>query len=96
MSRIEWNQDGIPAILRDPSMRDELLNAAEPRIELARAAAPKRTGLGAASIHAEAVLDGQEWEADVSWTQEHYYMKFQEEGWRYRGPHPFLAPAFEF
>lgn len=72
-----------------------MLESVRPRVRLAQALAPKRTGQGAASIHPEAVLDGDEWEIKVSWTQDHYYMRFHEEGDRYMPPHPFLVPAFE-
>lgn len=71
-----------------------LQEIAEPDVEFAQQLAPKRTGAGARSIHVEAVLDGDMWEARASWDQEHYYMRFHEMGTRKMGAHPFLRPAF--
>jgi hypothetical protein len=95
-SEIIIDQSQVAALLRDPGLRDAMVDAARERIVIAQARAPKLTGLGAASIHPEAILDGAEWIVKVSWTQERYYMVFHEEGDRYMRPHPFLAPAFEF
>jgi HK97 gp10 family phage protein len=82
-------------IMNSPALRDAMVEASRPRILAAQIAAPKRTGLGAASIHPEAILDGQQWIVEVSWSQERYYMKFHEQGTRYMPPRPFLAPAFQ-
>lgn len=88
------DQAAIESLMRDPGLRDAMIDAARPHIRLAQALAPKRTGRGAASIHAEAVLDGDRWEIDVGWSQERYYMRFHEQGTRYMPPRPFLVPAF--
>jgi HK97 gp10 family phage protein len=96
MAQVEvvFNYEEIQGMLHDPTFRDELLALVEPNIRAAQAAAPKRTGAGAASIHAEAILDGGEWVVDVSWTRERYYMYFHERGTRYMHARPFLVPAF--
>jgi HK97 gp10 family phage protein len=91
----QFNQSGFQELMRSPEMRQVLLDAVAPHIALAQQLAPKRTGLGAASIHSEPVLTDTGWEDDVSWTRERYYMYFQEKGTRYMRPHSFLVPAFE-
>lgn len=85
----------IEDLARDPDIRAGLLAAAAPIVRGAAAAAPKQTGAGAASIRAEAVLDGPEWTARVSWDREHYYMFFQERGTVNLPARPFLVPTVE-
>jgi HK97 gp10 family phage protein len=63
--------------------------------ERAAELAPKRTGAGAASIHAEAGRDEDGVYADVSWTPERFYMYFQEIGTERVTAQPFLRPALE-
>jgi HK97 gp10 family phage protein len=75
-------------------MRNALLDATRPRLMRAKASAPRETGGGAASIHAEAVLDRGSWEVRASWDREHYYMHMHEGGTKYMPPRPFLVPAF--
>ena len=84
----------LRGILNDQSMRLVLLEEADPVVARAQRDAPKRTGRGAASIRAEAVLDGREWVVYVSWSQDRYYMYFQERGTS-RGieARPFLVPS---
>ena len=89
------DEAGIRSLAKDPAMGPLLLEASAPDLANARGWAPKRTGAGAASIHAEAVLDGPEWTARASWDQLHRYMKFHELGTRYMPAEPFLVPAFE-
>ena len=93
--RVVLDEAAIRALARDPAMGPLLLEAAAPDLARARGQAPKATGAGAASIHAESVLDGQEWTAHASWDQLHRYMKFHELGTRYMPARPFLVPAFE-
>jgi HK97 gp10 family phage protein len=93
--RVVLDEAAIRGLAKDPSMGPLLLEAAMPELARARAQAPKHTGAGAASIHAEAVLDGPEWTARASWDQLHFYMRFHELGTRYLPARPFLVPAFE-
>lgn len=79
----------------EPEIRDLVLEAATPVVSGAQGRAPKRTGAGAATIHAEAVLDGPEWTAHVSWSRERYYLGFHELGTRSLPARPFLVPALE-
>lgn len=68
-----------------------LLAEADPVITAAQAAAPKRTGEGAESIHGEIDREGGELAIRVSWDRAHYYMVFHEVGTRYLPARPFLA-----
>lgn len=93
--RVVVHDTEIAALLLSAALRDELLHDAEPVVDVARAGAPKQTGRGAASIHAEAILDGPEWTARIGWTRQRFYMRFHERGTRSLPPHPFLVPALE-
>lgn len=73
-------EQGYRELLSSDDLRDYLLEVAEPVVRRAQAAAPKRTGQGAASIRSEPVLDGFVWTARVSWTRQHYYMYFHDQG----------------
>lgn len=78
--RTEVNQVEIRAIGRSGGARRTVLDAARPIVARARALAPKRTGAGAASIHAEPVLQRGQWEAHISWDRRHGYMRFPDAG----------------
>jgi HK97 gp10 family phage protein len=80
--------------LASPEVGNMLVDAAQPGVSFARAAAPRRTGAGADSIRAEPVLDDGEQTARVSWDRLYYYMRFQEQGTQKMPAHPFLGPAF--
>lgn len=62
---------------------------------LARENAPKRSGEGAASIHAEVDEDSTSVYADVSWDKDHFYMGFKETGTEHEPAQPFLRPALD-
>lgn len=93
--RVVLNDAAIAALADNPEVRDLLLKAAEPAVRRAQATAPHRTGLGAASIHAEAVLDGPGWTVRVGWERDRYYMFFHERGTKHLDARPFLVPGFE-
>jgi HK97 gp10 family phage protein len=93
--RIVLHQQAIDDLARDPDMRVGLLQASEPVVHQARGDAPKFTGRGAFSIHAEAVLDGPEWTVRIGWDEERFYMYFHEVGTRKLPARPFLVPALE-
>lgn len=93
--RIEINQRAIDALAREAEVRAALLDVAEPRVRRARLRAPRQTGAGAASIRAEAVLDGPMWEVRAGWDRAHYYMYFHEHGTEKLPARPFLLPAFD-
>lgn len=93
--RVDINQRELDALLRSPDARELLLEVSRPHVGEAQAAAPRRTGAGAESIHAEAVLEDGKWEALVSWDRRHFYMYFHEVGTRQLSARPFLVPSFE-
>jgi len=91
--RIILHSTAIDSIGRTEEMRSMLLDVSKLGIGRAKSAAPKRTGAGAASIHTDAVL-ADTWEANTSWDQLHYYMRFHEFGTSRMPARPFLRPAF--
>jgi hypothetical protein len=93
--RVELNQPGFRELVREPWLRQYLLEVAEGPVRLARQDAPKDTGRGAAGIHAEAVETPEGWEVDSSWERDEYYMRFQQRGTRYLPANPFMTRAWE-
>lgn len=57
--------------------------------------APKASGEGAASIHAEIGVDAEGAYADVSWDRDHFYMGFHELGTERQPANPFLRPGLD-
>lgn len=94
-TRVVLHQHEIDAMLHDPWVEDMLLGYGAQVAGDARAKAPKRTGAGAASIHAESVLDGPEITAHISWDRDHFYMSFQDLGTQTLPPLHFLEDALE-
>jgi hypothetical protein len=80
---------------REESVKRHLLNTAESPNREARATAPYRTGAGAASIRADALIQAAGWEVRSTWDRDHYYMYFQHEGWEHYQGRPFLVSAWE-
>jgi HK97 gp10 family phage protein len=79
--RVEVNHVEIRQIGRSGGAKRAVLDAARPVVRRAQAAAPKRTGAGAASIKAEPVLKRGQWEAHVSWDRRRaWYLRFHEFG----------------
>lgn len=89
MTRVDLNLAAIAGLGK--VVEPDMLRVGEQVAERAQELAPKRTGAGAASIHAE-VVDG---EVRVSWDPEHFYMLFQEVGTSEMSPRPFLRPALD-
>lgn len=85
----------VDRLLRDPEIADLLMNSSLPIVARARLGAPKRTGRGAASIHAESVLDGPEITVHVSWSRDAFYMYFQDQGTSRLPALHFLEDALE-
>lgn len=56
-------------------------------------AAPKDTGKGAASIHAELIIDKAEWR--VGWDPQHFYLGFHELGTVDMPARPFVRPVVD-
>jgi hypothetical protein len=74
---VELHEAEIAAVTHQAWFEQGLRAEVEPRVERARARAPRRTGAGARSIHAEFVQGAEGWEAHVSWDKEHEYMHYQ-------------------
>lgn len=94
MADAETHTEMNPAGLAELGLAVEagLMELAQPVVRGAQAMAPKRTGLGAASIHAEF---GEQSSVDISWSRERYYMKFHELGSVHLPARPFLVPALD-
>jgi hypothetical protein len=88
--RVVPDRKAIKALAEIPAIRVAILDAANGLVPGARARAPKDTGAGAASIHAETVFNSGEWTARVSWDREHYYMGFHQLGTVSLPAQPFL------
>lgn len=91
--RIVLNPRAIEDVASDPEVGRMLLERAEPIVDAARSGAPRATGAGASSIHAEIAESVRPIEVRVSWDREHYYMGFHEFGTIYLPARPFLAPG---
>lgn len=92
---IIWHPQGFVELRYNPLLMAEILHEVEPVVEEARAAAPKKTGAGAASIRAEITYEETAPSVRIGWDVEHYYMKFHEKGTKYLPARPFLAPAVD-
>lgn len=89
--RVVLNEAGFRDLQRNPGLRDELLRTVnESYVPGVRSRAPKRTGYGASTIHAEPFLDGDRWTIRVGWDRTAYYLRFSQFGTKYMPAHPFL------
>lgn len=93
--RLTWDERELAALVRDESLRRELLASGGQIAAAAAADAPRRTGAGAASIHPEAVFEDAAWTVRVGWDQLHYYMRFHDLGTRYVPAQHFLEHALD-
>lgn len=97
--RIVYDKRAIDSLGADIRMAALLSRVAEPIVREAQARAPKRTGKGAESIHAEATTDPgvktrQRVRAThISWDRDHFYMYFHEKGTQQLPARPFLVRA---
>lgn len=87
-----WDHSALAGITGDPALMGQLLEIGDQIAAEARSTAPRRTGQGADSIHAEP-QPGADPEVRVSWEREKYYMAFQERGTVRLPARPFLIPA---
>lgn len=87
--RTRISRDIQQQIERLPEVQQDTEDAAEMLAAEARRRAPKKTGKGAASIHAEKRGRGQA----VSWDEAHDYMRFPEFGTEDMPPQAFLRGA---
>ena len=91
---VDLYREEIRQLVVSDDTKNMVHDIADPVEHLAQVLAPKDTGRGARSIHTEMVLDGDDWEARISWTwPETYYLYWHEQGSRELVPRPFLEPA---
>lgn len=93
MARVVIDLAEIAALTRHPRVVDAVEYAGEAVASRARDLAPRASGAGAASIHAETVAHDRDPVVRVSWDRDHFYMRFQEEGTENMPANPFLRPA---
>jgi HK97 gp10 family phage protein len=91
--RVVVDKVAVGGFMRGPEVKALLMEAAGPPTGRAQAAAPKRTGEGAASIQAKPRIDHGEQTVRVAWDRIHFYMFFQERGTKYIDARPFLVPS---
>jgi HK97 gp10 family phage protein len=86
---VKINAAEMRRLLESEGVMGGLERVGEQVAERAASAAPKDTGAGAASIHAERVGG----EVRVGWDNDHWYMLFPEVGTSKMSARPFLRPA---
>jgi HK97 gp10 family phage protein len=106
--RFRLDPRAVADLVYGDDMDDMLQEVGDQVAETAQSLAPKASGEGAASIHAE-VHRGEDSgafpstytppddvpTAYVSWDQEHFYMLFAEIGTEFQPARPFLRPALD-
>jgi hypothetical protein len=94
--RVVINEGGFTELAADAMLAQDILRVVDQDVVgPAKRRAPRLTGAGAASIHAETVFDGGEWVVRAAWDQMHYYMSFHELGTRTLPARPFLTTDLE-
>lgn len=93
--RLELDEDAIADLASDAEAEELSQEVGDQVAEQAAAFAPKASGAGAESIHAEVDVDDTSAYADVSWDPDHFYMGFHELGTEHEPPKPFLRPALD-
>lgn len=88
---VKINAAEMRRLLESEGVMAGLERVGEQVAERAASAAPKRTGSGAASIHAERVGG----EVRVGWDRDHFYLLFSEVGTSRMSARPFLRPALD-
>ena len=91
----DFDDGALTDLLHDSDTEALLQDAGDAVAGNAAEGAPKRTGAGAASIHAEVDSDTQSAYADISWDPQHFYMFFAEVGTEHESARPFLRPALD-
>lgn len=85
------NASEMRRLLESEAVMGGLERVGEQVAKRAASSAPKDTGEGAASIHAERV----EGEVRVGWDEDHFYMIYPEVGTSAQSARPFLRPALD-
>lgn len=89
--RVVLDHAAIETLVSDPEVLRGVGEVADQVAERMAARAPKDTGGGADSIHAEP--DPDEPGFRVSWDEDHFYMSFHELGTEHQPARPFARPA---
>ena len=89
------NQSEMRRLLDGPGVMAGLERVGEQVAKRAALTAPKATGAGAASIHAETAEDSRGKHVRVGWDRDHFYMLFAEVGTSRMSARPFLRPALD-
>lgn len=89
---VHLNGAALKGLAYTPAVTAALKRVGDQVAERAAQAAPKNTGGGAGSIHAEVAEDGS---VRVGWDRERYYMLFHEVGTSKMAARPFLRPALD-
>lgn len=93
MSGLTWHPGWQRAVLADPKVQRDVSERVARVVVDARVRAPKETGAGAASIHAERIVRGGVTSWGVGWEPEFAYMEFHEFGTSKIPARPFLRSA---
>lgn len=93
--RVTVDVAAVAELAGDPGVRAYMEQLGGQVAEAARSTAPRRTGAGAASIHAETDLGPSGWETRIGWDQLHAYMRFPDLGTRYMPADHFLEQALD-
>ncbi len=93
--RLSLHPHALDALEDDEEVLDMLMEIGDEVAETAATLAPKASGAGAASIHAEPAEDADGTAVDVSWDRDHFYMGFHELGTEKMAARPFLRPALD-
>jgi HK97 gp10 family phage protein len=93
--RGDFDEVGFQQLQASTEIRAALLDIGDRIARKAAADAPKRTGFGASTIHAEALRRDSGWTVRVGWSPAADYLRFHEFGTRYMPADPFLEPAAE-
>lgn len=94
MARVVLDEPAIAALATDPAVLRAVGEIAEQVATRMRVTAPRRTGRGAESIHAEPApnpADGFR----VSWDRDHFYMSFNNGGTAHQHGRHFAEQAAE-
>lgn len=95
MAHVELDKAVLKRLVDSADVERGMLRVGDRVAERAAQAAPKRSGEGAASIHAEVANDSDGRHVRVSWSAERFYMLFVEIGTSQMPARPFLRPALD-
>lgn len=93
MTPVRVDDTAIRSLRDDVTTKAMLQRVGDAVAADAAAAAPKRSGAMAASIHAEVDEDSEGAYVNISWDNDHFYGLFVELGTSRQSAQPFLRPA---